>query len=190
MGTKGDHARARIIECAHKLFSHKGYCAVTMQDISEASGFSRGGLYRHFASTEDIFLEIIRLEQASAVASLERATSERIRPNHILRTFLRSRMTTLSRPSQSFDVAVSEFAANSEKGREALAKRAEDSVRILTGLIANGNEAGSFSCPDPETTAAHILWLMEGMSRHAGLIPITEEQIEAQLAQIERLLQK
>ena len=190
MGVIGENARAKIIECAHGLFSRKGYCAVTMQDISEASGFSRGGLYRHFASTEEIFLEIIRLEQASAFAQLERALADQVRPDQILRVFLRSRMNTLSKPSHSFDVAVSEFAANSEKGREALTKRAADSVRILTSLIDSGNKAGVFSCSHPETIAMHILWLMEGMSRHAGLIPITEAQIDAQITQIELLLQK
>ena len=132
MGAKGENARARIIECAQELFGSKGYCAVTMQDISEAAGFSRGGLYRHFASTEEIFLEIIRLEQAQAFASLERALAENIRSDQILHGFLRSRMDKLSRPSHTFDVAVSEFAANSERGRETLAKRAEDSVEILT----------------------------------------------------------
>lgn len=190
MGAKGENARARIIGCAQELFSRKGYCAVTMQDISEASGFSRGGLYRHFSSTEEIFLEIIRLEQTRAVASLEHALSEQVRPDRILRVFLRARMDMLSRPSHSFDVAVSEFAANSEKGREALAKRAEDSVRILTRLIISGNEAGAFACTAPEAVAMHMLWLMEGMSRHAGLISVSTEQIEAQIAQIERLLQK
>lgn len=190
MGVKGEHARAKIMECAHSLFSHKGYCAVTMQDIAEVSGFSRGGLYRHFASTEEIFLEIIHLEQTRAFAQLERVLSEQVRPDQILRTFLRSRMNTLSKPSHSFDVAVSEFAANSEKGREALTKRAEDSVRILTLLIDSGNKSGVFACSNPETTATHILWLMEGMSRHVGLIPVTDAQIEAQIAQIELLLQK
>lgn len=188
MGTKGDNARAKIIECAQTLFSQKGYCAVTMQDISEASGFSRGGLYRHFPSTEEIFLEIIRLEQEAAMASLNRALADQLRPDHIMRGFLRSRMDKLSRPAQSFDVAVSEFAANSDKGREALAKRAMDSVQILTRLIISGNETGVFSCKEPEVTATHIMWLMEGLSRHAGLIPITPEMIEAQIAQIERLL--
>lgn len=190
MGVKGNNARARIIECAHSLFSHKGYCAVTMQDISQLSGFSRGGLYRHFGSTEEIFLEIIRLEQADAVAILDRALAEQVRPEQILRKFLHSRMQTLSRPSNSFDMAVSEFAANSEKGRNALKKRAEDSIHILTQLIVNGNSAGAFACSTPEITAAHILWLMEGMSRHAGLIPITDKQIEDQISQIEKLLQK
>lgn len=188
MGVKGDNARAKIIECAQTLFSQKGYCAVTMQDVSELSGFSRGGLYRHFPSTEEIFLEIIRLEQEAALASLDRALADQLRPDHILRGFLRSRMEKLSRPSQSFDVAVSEFAANSDKGREALAKRARVSVQILTRLIIGGNEAGVFTCADPEVTATHIMWLMEGMSRHASLMPISQAQIEAQITKIEQLL--
>lgn len=190
MGVKGDNARSRIIECARVLFSQKGYCAVTMQDISQASGFSRGGLYRYFSSTEEIFLEIIRLEQAGAMASLEQALAAQVRPDQILRGFLRSRMNILSKPSHSFDIAISEFAANSEIGREALTKRAQDSVRILTHLIVSGNEKNIFACSSPEATASHIMWLMEGMSRHAGLIPITSEQIEAQIEQVGLLLQK
>jgi len=190
MGAKGERARSLIVEQARVLFSQKGYCAVTMKDISEAAGFSRGGLYRHFASTEEIFLEIIRREQTEAVARLESALEEKVRPDHILNAFLRSRMDILSKPALSFDVAVSEFAANSEKGRKALVKRAEDSVEILTRLIVSGNEAGVFACSAPVVTATHILWLMEGMSRHAGLIPITEEQIVSQIDVIKRLLQK
>lgn len=190
MGVKGENARMKIVECARSLFSQKGYCAVTMQEISEASGFSRGGLYRHFASTEEIFLEIIRQEQAAAVASLEKAQTGNVRPDNILRTFLRARMEILSRPAGSFDVAVSEFAANSPKGHKALVKRAEDSVQILTRLIVSGNEAGAFACSTPEITATHILWLLEGLSRHAGLIPVTKAEIEAHIAQIEYLLQK
>ncbi|MBQ2781147.1 MAG: TetR/AcrR family transcriptional regulator [Clostridia bacterium] len=190
MGAKGDNARARIISCAHDLFSQKGYCATTMQDISEASGFSRGGLYRHFASTEEIFLELIKSEQERAFAALENALHENIKPNHILRGFLLSRMQAISQPTSTFDIAVSEFAANSAKGKQALIKRAEDSVEILSKLIVSGNEMGVFTCDSPTATASHILWVIEGMSRHARLIPITPSQIDEQIAQIELLLKK
>ena len=190
MGAKGDNARARILECARSLFSTKGYCAVTMKDISEASGFSRGGLYRHFASTEEIFLEIIHIEQTEAFSRLENALKEKLSPDSILEGFLRSRMMTLSKPSHSFDVAVSEFASNSEKGRKVLIDRANDSVRILTLLIDNGNKDGVFSCTDPESTALHILWLLEGLSRHAAIIDITDEEIESHIRLIKCLLQK
>lgn len=188
MSSKGDAARARILDCAQTLFSQKGYCAVTMQDICEASGFSRGGLYRHYASTEEIFIDLIRAEQTAAHEELERARALNVGPEQILMHFLKARMRSLCRTVRSFDVAVSEFAANSEKGRQALATRAQESVGILTELIEWGSWEGRFCCDNPSGTAEHILWMIEGMSRHSCLLPITEEHIAQQLTLIRRLL--
>lgn len=188
MSSKGDAARARILECAQALFSQKGYCAVTMQDICEASGFSRGGLYRHYASTEEIFIDLIRAEQTAAHEELERARALNVGPEQILMHFLQSRMRSLCRTVRSFDVAVSEFAANSEKGRQALATRAQESVGILTELIEWGSWEGHFCCDHPASTAEHILWMIEGMSRHSCLLPITEAHMQQQLVLIRKLL--
>lgn len=188
MSSKGEAARVRILQCAQSLFSQKGYCAVTMQDICEASGFSRGGLYRHYASTEDIFVDIIRREQADAYNELQRAKALGVGPERIMRHFLRARMRWVCGEERSFDVAVSEFAANSELGRKALAVRAEESIGVLTELIQWGNREEIFHCACPTETAKHILWLTEGMSRHSSLLPVTEEDIQQQLALIRCLL--
>lgn len=188
MSSKGDAARAKILQSAQVLFSQKGYCAVTMQDICQATGFSRGGLYRHYGSTEDIFIDLIREEQANAHEELERAKALNISPERILLHFLHGRMRHLCRTTRSFDVAVSEFAANSEKGHKALAARAEESIAVLTELIEWGSWEGAFHCDDPESTAKHLLWLTEGMSRHSSLLPVCEEEIRQQLALIRPLL--
>lgn len=188
MSSKGEAARARILESAQALFSQKGYCAVTMQDICEAAGFSRGGLYRHYASTEDIFVDIIRTEQQEAYAQLQRAKDLHVGPEKIMRHFLRARMRWVCSEERSFDVAVSEFAANSELGRNALAIRAQESIEVLTELIQWGNREEIFHCACPTETAKHILWLTEGMSRHSSLLPVTEEEIQQQLLLIRGLL--
>lgn len=188
MTNKGEAARTRILESAQVLFSRKGYCAVTMQDICEAAGFSRGGLYRHYASTEEIFVDIIRTEQREAYAELQRAKDLNVGPDKIMFYFLRSRMRWVCRSERSFDVAVSEFAANSELGRNALAIRARESIEVLTELIEQGNREGFFRCDCPQDTAKHIMWLTEGMSRHSSLLPVTEEDMQQQLALIRRLL--
>ncbi len=188
MSSKGDAAKVRILQSAQALFSQKGFCAVTMQDICEATGFSRGGLYRHYGSTEDIFVDIIRHEQADAYAELQRAKDLGVGPERIMRHFLRRRMRWVCSESRSFDVAVSEFAANSERGRQVLADRAAESVRVLTELILWGNQEGIFHCTAPKSCAEHILWLTEGMSRHSGLLPISEEDIQQQLLLTRMLL--
>ena len=45
MGDKSLHKKNYIIEKAREVFQKKGYRAVTMKDIVDACGISRGGLY-------------------------------------------------------------------------------------------------------------------------------------------------
>jgi AcrR family transcriptional regulator len=59
MAGKGDRTKDYIVKTAAELFSQKGYTAVTMKDLCEACDLSRGGLYRHFGSTKDIFIEVL-----------------------------------------------------------------------------------------------------------------------------------
>ena len=54
MGTKGENTKKTICREAAKLFSKKGFKDVSMQDICNATGLSKGGLYRHFGSKEEI----------------------------------------------------------------------------------------------------------------------------------------
>ncbi|MBP5624221.1 MAG: helix-turn-helix transcriptional regulator, partial [Lachnospiraceae bacterium] len=59
MSAKGDATKTAIIRAAGELFAMKGFKDVTMTDICDSTGLSRGGLYRHFSSTEEIFNEVL-----------------------------------------------------------------------------------------------------------------------------------
>ena len=56
---RGEETRQLIKNCACALFASKGFKQVTMKDICEAAKLSRGGLYCHYGSTQEIFKEII-----------------------------------------------------------------------------------------------------------------------------------
>lgn len=47
-----------ILHHAFKVFSDKGYSDTTIDDIVNASGVSKGGIYTYFKSKEEIFLAI------------------------------------------------------------------------------------------------------------------------------------
>lgn len=51
--------RRQILQAARKVFARMGYKAVTMKDVVEESGFSRGGVYLYFGSTEEMLLGIL-----------------------------------------------------------------------------------------------------------------------------------
>lgn len=60
MGAKGIATDTRILDAAEKLFSEKGYTAVTMKDLCAEAYISRGGLYRHYSSTA-VVLSLIHI---------------------------------------------------------------------------------------------------------------------------------
>jgi len=55
VATKGKLTRQTIIEKSIQLFSVKGYFHTSIADILEAVGITRGGLYGHFRSKEEIW---------------------------------------------------------------------------------------------------------------------------------------
>ena len=77
MGEKGERTREKIRCKAYGLFAEKGFQAVTMTDICERTGLSRGGLYRYYSGTEQIFSEILSEEYVISDGSSERRGQER-----------------------------------------------------------------------------------------------------------------
>jgi TetR/AcrR family transcriptional regulator of autoinduction and epiphytic fitness len=51
----GDDKRRRILSAALEVFFKYGYKRVSMNEIAEAAGISRPGLYLHFKSKEEVF---------------------------------------------------------------------------------------------------------------------------------------
>jgi AcrR family transcriptional regulator len=57
---KGEKTKIHIIMKSAELFNQKGYAATTMQDIMEATGLTKGGIYRSFSSKDDIAIEAFK----------------------------------------------------------------------------------------------------------------------------------
>ena len=50
--------RAQILAAALRCFSAKGYHSATMDDLAREAGLSKGSLYWHFASKQEVFLAL------------------------------------------------------------------------------------------------------------------------------------
>ena len=62
----------RILAEAARLFLQKGYEKTSMQDIMEGTGLSKGAIYHHFSSKEDILLRIGERMGEENAAALQR----------------------------------------------------------------------------------------------------------------------
>lgn len=59
---KGDATRARIIEETARQAAVRGFGAISLNDVAEAVGLSKSGLFKHFDSKES--MELTTLDQA------------------------------------------------------------------------------------------------------------------------------
>ncbi|GFE51643.1 TetR family transcriptional regulator [Roseobacter cerasinus] len=54
-----DATRAKIVEAARVLFNRHGFQNVTIDQVMQAAGLTRGGFYNHFKSKEALFSEAV-----------------------------------------------------------------------------------------------------------------------------------
>jgi AcrR family transcriptional regulator len=79
--------RRGILDAAYRVFAQRGYAQATIDDIAAAGGVSKGAVYHHFASKEELFRELLGdhgHEVDAMVAAVSRATSFR----DLVRAFL------------------------------------------------------------------------------------------------------
>src|ERR1700761_2359371 len=54
-----EQTRGRVITEARRLFRERGYAATSLEQIAEAAEVTKGAIYGHFASKEDLLLSAI-----------------------------------------------------------------------------------------------------------------------------------
>src|SRR5580698_2587950 len=64
---KGELTRERIVAQAAPIFNQRGFAGCSMQDVMDATGLEKGGLYRHFESKEELAAEAFKYALRKAV---------------------------------------------------------------------------------------------------------------------------
>lgn len=71
-------ARERILRAAYELFSRRGVRAVGTDEVIERAGVAKATLYRHFATKDDLVLEVLqRREQLWTHGLIEAQSRQR-----------------------------------------------------------------------------------------------------------------
>ena len=183
MGKKGDGTRKLIRERAAGLFAQRGFKNVTMNDISQVTGLSRGGLYRHYDSTKQIFSEIVdELMQAQ-----DNELSEKMRAGlpatQILDEILERYRREMMDGEASLSVAIYEYYSGSsatDDRENLLSKQYEYSVEMWRAFISYGIKRGEFKETDARELIDILLFAYQGVRMYSTIMPL-DEQIPARI---------
>lgn len=65
---KGAATRSRILNAAYEAFSTYGYHGASLREIAAACGISHPGIRHHFASKEELLVEVLKERDARSLA--------------------------------------------------------------------------------------------------------------------------
>jgi AcrR family transcriptional regulator len=120
--------REHIIQVAGRLFLQRNYDGVSIQDIIRAVGMTKGALYHHFTSKEQLFEEVAHHLVGSSHTDFQAL------PAHSLRAFY----TTLAANFRSREEAVQRpRLSNAQDSGINVYNLLWDAVRILPGFRAS-----------------------------------------------------
>lgn len=53
-----EHTRSLLLDAAEDVFAEKGFVPAKLDDIAHAAGYTKGAIYKHFATKEELFLAV------------------------------------------------------------------------------------------------------------------------------------
>ena len=190
MGSKGEKTKQYICKEAYQLFAERGYKSVTMKDICEKTGLSRGGLYRHYASTEQIFSEIVDGFIQMQCNEFSEKIAQHIPAVKILDDVLLRYSNEMLDNKNSLSLAIYEFYSNSEisKTENSVIKQYEASKSMWIELINYGMRNKEFKKVDAEAVFDVIVFSYQGIRMYSKLMKIDPTTPKRVILEIKKLL--
>ncbi len=150
--------RQEILRTAARLFQQQGYDGTSMNDVAAALKLSKGGLYHHFQSKDEILFDLM----SHAMDITEERVLNPVRaiadPEERLRTLIRRHIAVvLSERDREITVMLHENHPLSPPLRKRINARKKDYVHFVENLIANVHRNRSSSATVTPRAAAFAL---------------------------------
>ena len=182
--------RDMILEQARTVFCEKGFLSVTMKDIVDVCGISRGGLYLFFSSIEEIFEAVVVNRNLRRLFAVRRQVTRGKTFQSVLELYFAVQKERLLHMEESILMATYEY-YSVHGNPEDLAFREEQVQGIKADLVSIfrlGVEQEALCDERLDELAESYIYLIEGLSVYAMLGNVNEEQIDMQIEQMKSML--
>jgi TetR/AcrR family transcriptional regulator, regulator of autoinduction and epiphytic fitness len=162
-----DERRANLFDAALAVFAELGYDRATLSDVVERIGVTKGCLYHHFQSKEQLFLALLRDRVASVVRAdeevLTAATGSR---EQTLRSLVERHWTHLQEPGQIelTTLAITELPKIPEAGRDVFDDVVARRRTMMREALERENPAAHAQPVETELAATIIPWMILGVA--------------------------
>ena len=130
-------SRQEILRTAARLFQQRGYDATSMNDVAAALKLSKGGLYHHFQSKDEILFEIMNHAMEITQERVLAPVRSIVDPEERLRALIRLHIEVVLSPrDREITVMLHENHPLPPTLRKRINTRKKEYIHFVEGLIA------------------------------------------------------
>ena len=186
--TKGETTRRRIVEQAAPVFNRQGFEGSSLADLMHATGLQKGGIYRHFASKEELAAAAFDYTWESAYQAREAQVEEPAQGVERLKQLIANFVEHRSPVGGGCPVLNTAIDADDGNGvlRSHVRRALREWVSKWAAIVAEAAARGEIRTGvDAETVATVVIAALEG-----GLMMSRLERSDEPLRRVERHLQR
>jgi AcrR family transcriptional regulator len=161
---KGQKTKLDIVLKVKELFATKGYSATSMEEICQVTGRSKGSIYYHFKSKEELFLFVFRTITDEWIQKWNAEEKQYETTREKLYALAEHHIEDFKNPLRK---AVEEF-AGSQLASEGILEEAlhvsRQPYELYERVVVEGMERGELKQRDPRTTMYILFALLNGLS--------------------------
>ncbi|MFC8043338.1 TetR/AcrR family transcriptional regulator [Nocardia sp. NPDC057353] len=155
-----EHTRKLLLDAAQEVFAEKGFTAATLDDIAYAAGYTKGAIYKHFSTKEELFLAVNEWYWqryfdtfTEVVSAAQVGAHELDRVAELWRRLSADRGAEHAALGMEFTL----YLLRNPEARERVAAEREEVVEKLSRFITEGMEQVGATLTIPPLTFARIL---------------------------------
>jgi TetR/AcrR family fatty acid metabolism transcriptional regulator len=155
----GGDKRERILAAAERIFARHGFFAARVSEIAKEAGIADGTIYLYFKSKDDLLISLFENRMRQVNDELRAATA-RCPPAEQLRAFIHAYLQLVSDEPAAAEVLTIELRQSSKFMKEYENPQFADFLRMLGGIIADGQARGELDATIPSHIAARLIFGM------------------------------
>jgi TetR/AcrR family fatty acid metabolism transcriptional regulator len=139
------------------VFARCGFFAARVSEIAKEAGVADGTIYLYFKSKDDLLISLFENRMSQVNEKLRRAIADRP-PAEQLRAFIHTYLQLVSEEPTAAEVLTIELRQSSKFMKEYDNPQFADFLRMLGGIIADGQARGELDTAIPSHIAARMIF--------------------------------
>ena len=164
IGVKVNRKEA-IFEAAVQCFNENGYHATSMDLIADEAGMTKRGLYYHFKSKDQLFIELFHYMNKKYYERIPEFASQKTLPEDRLRLYVEIAGAVLKENTDflKFSQEFMTIGVRKPEIRAVMSEYYSEQVKRVKSIVQEGIAAGQFRKVDTEKIARSIVLITIGV---------------------------